>query len=240
VDDAPSLQAAQEKLEIWRQDIERVFSDKMPHSPLLQQFLAIHRKYHFDRADIHAMLDALAMDAQGRMQGPSMAELEQYCYGVASATGLMSMQIFGCSQPEARPFAIALGHALQLTNILRDVQMDARIGRVYLPQEVMPSALSAQMLMQHPQTAQPACMALSRHALHYFSEADSYAHQLPTRAIAPALAMRDVYALYWKKLEAQQWHAPATGKIALTPAEKATLATRASGYLLGKFRANAH
>ena len=66
---------------------------------------------------------------------PTFAALEEYCWRVACAVGLVSIRIFGCSDPRSRDYAVNLGHALQLTNILRDVAEDARGGRIYLPEE---------------------------------------------------------------------------------------------------------
>jgi phytoene synthase len=80
------------------------------------------------------LIDGVARDlAQTRYQ--TFAELASYCYGVASTVGLMSMHIVGFAGDEAIPYAIKLGVALQMTNILRDVGDDWRAGRVYLPQD---------------------------------------------------------------------------------------------------------
>lgn len=218
VDDAPDSAAAQANLACWQREMDAVFAGRTPADATAQAFATLHKEYDFRQEDMQAMLDALSLDAQGAMVHPAPARLEVYCHGVAGAVGLMAMRIFGCDQPEARPFAIALGHALQLTNILRDVAVDARMGRIYLPAGTLPAQLGTQ--------------ARAR-----FAEADALGMALPTRAIAPALAMRDVYALYWQKLEANGWRAPEDGKIPLTKSEKTHLATRASGYLLGRFRA---
>ena len=236
VDDAPTPQAAQMALQQWNQELDAVFHYGTPTLSLTRDLQVIHQRYQFNYADMQSMLAALQCDAQERMLCPSLTELEHYCYGVASAVGLMSMQIFGCDNPQARPFAIALGHALQLTNILRDVLTDAALGRVYLPIEVLEAPITPAAILYNPPTIQPACAILAQRAKKYFLEADALATYLPTRAIAPALAMRDVYGLYWHKLQTLHWHSPATGKIPLTTTEKASLVARASSYLLGQFK----
>lgn len=233
VDDAPDAATALAALEDWQREMDCVFTEGMPVTPLAQEFQEAHQQYGFDPADMQAMLDALRMDAEGRMLRPTAAELEQYCYGVASAVGLMSMRIFGCEGEHARPFAIALGHALQRTNILRDVQRDAAIGRIYLP---LDAEITPELLQQDTTTAHAACIALAAEAREYFHHADAHGKHLSARAIAPALAMRDVYALYWRRLKQQDWHAPASGKIPLSKADKATLAARASSYMFGQFK----
>jgi phytoene synthase len=80
------------------------------------------------------LIDGVARDMQ-QLRYQTFDELVTYCYGVASTVGLMSMHIVGFSSPQAIPYAIKLGVALQLTNILRDVAEDWRAGRVYLPQD---------------------------------------------------------------------------------------------------------
>ncbi len=94
------------------------------------------RRFPIRREDMEAVIDGCAMDvSQNRYE--TWDDLRTYCYRVASAVGLMCIEIFGYHSPKAREYAIDLGIALQLTNILRDVAEDARRGRVYLPQEEM-------------------------------------------------------------------------------------------------------
>lgn len=236
VDDAPDPVTAKAGLAQWETELQQVFHAQKASTPLTQDFLHAHQRYGFMWEDMQAMLAALHADAEGQMLRPSRALLTRYCYGVASAVGLMSMRIFGCDNAHARPFAIALGHALQLTNILRDVQTDATIGRIYLPQDVLPADITVAQLCTDTTAALPACAALAQQAQAYFIEADSHGIHLPPRAIAPALAMRDVYAAYWRHLQAQQWRAPEQGRIRLSGAEKAALAQRASSYMLGRFK----
>lgn len=236
VDDAPDAATAQTDLAAWRAELDNVFTDGLPLTELAQDFQHAHTHYVFNAADMDAMLDALTMDAEDRMRRPTHAELDRYCYGVASAVGLMSMRIFGCEGEDANAFAIALGHALQRTNILRDVQVDAAIGRVYLPAEWTDEQDTPALLATDPSSTQQACRRLADEAAEYFRIADNHGQHLPARAIAPALAMRDVYAAYWRALNARNWQPPADGNIKLGAAQKASLAQRAGGYMLGQFR----
>lgn len=237
VDNAPSQRQAQAQLALWQKELEAAFGNAAPQLPLAQAFQQLHRRYRFDSADMDAMLAALRQDAQGRMLTPSMEVLEQYCHGVAGAVGLMAMRIFGCEGVHARRFAIALGHALQLTNILRDVIRDAQMGRIYLPKEIIGKDISPTQLLQSPEMVQTACSTLSLRARQRFEEADDQAAHLPARTIAPALAMRDVYAFYWRALAAVNWNPPPNGSIRLRYFEKASLTFRACGYLFGHYRA---
>lgn len=235
VDDATDSAQAQATLDAWERNLDRIFTGGTPDLPLAQELQSLQHRYGLRQKDLRALFAALRMDAGGRMLCPDGAELETYCHGVASAVGLMAMRIFGCEGDHARRFAISLGHALQLTNILRDVHTDAAIGRIYLPREWMAAPITPGEVATSPEI-RPACIHLARKAESYFMRADNHAQHLPPRAIAPALAMRDVYATYWRKLKAADWHAPVDGRIRLSPTEKAGLTRRASGYMLGKFR----
>ena len=92
------------------------------------------RRYRIPAAYPTALIDTIAQDLV-QTRYPTFDELARYCFGVASTVGLMTMHIVGFSGPEAVPYAIKLGVAMQLTNILRDVAEDWRLGRVYLPQD---------------------------------------------------------------------------------------------------------
>jgi phytoene synthase len=235
VDNAVDSHQAQEYLAMWQRELETAFSNMIPLHPLAQAFQQLHRQYRFDKSDMDAMLASLYRDARGEMLAPSMEALEQYCFGVAGAVGLMAMRIFGCEGNNARLFAITLGHALQLTNILRDVVRDAQVGRIYLPQEMTGIGITPAYLLQSPDIIQTACRSLSATARQRFEEADNYAAQLPTRTIAPALAMRDVYARYWHMLAVANWNPPTESIIPLRYFDKAALTLRACGYLLGRY-----
>lgn len=236
VDDAPSAQAANEALNRWESELDNIFRNNRPETALGRDFLALHTTYGFEPDDAYAMLHALRMDAKGRMVYPSSVELEHYCYGVAGCVGLLTMKIFGCDAPQARPFAVALGHALQCTNILRDVVEDAQNGRVYLPKEAFDGTAppAPEALVQAPQQAADACRSLGEKAGNYYREASELAQQLPARTIAPALAMGDVYACYWRQLRRREWHPPETSALSLSYADKMKVAANALRHLAGR------
>lgn len=94
------------------------------------------QRHTIDRSLLQAVVRGCAMDIEPRFYA-TFAELEEYCWHVACAVGLVSIRIFGCSDSASENYAIHLGHALQWTNILRDVGEDARQGRIYLPLEAM-------------------------------------------------------------------------------------------------------
>src|SRR5207237_3995868 len=104
-----------------------------PEHPIARQLAATVRRFPLPRAALEAIVEGCEMDLE-RTTYETFDELAPYCYRVASAVGLCCIEIFGYTDPRARDYAINLGKALQLTNIMRDVGADARVGRVYLPQ----------------------------------------------------------------------------------------------------------
>lgn len=92
------------------------------------------RKYNIPRRYFDELIEGVCMDRQ-KQRYDNFAELENYCYKVASVVGLIMTEVFGYSHKAALPYAIYLGKAMQLTNILRDIKEDHDLGRVYLPKE---------------------------------------------------------------------------------------------------------
>jgi phytoene synthase len=122
----------EEKLDYWR---EVVRGGSFPASDLVAAAWAdTLTRYQIPRLYALQLIDGVASDLT-RARYQTFDDLAQYCYGVASTVGLMSMYIIGFHSSEAVPYAIRLGVALQLTNVLRDIAEDYRNGRVYLPQE---------------------------------------------------------------------------------------------------------
>ncbi len=118
----------------WRGELDAVYGGGAATSPVTAGLREAVQRYAIRREDMEAIVDGCAMDVE-RDRYATWEELRTYCYRVASAVGLMCIEIFGYSSEEARRYAIDLGIALQLTNIIRDVAEDARRGRVYLPKE---------------------------------------------------------------------------------------------------------
>jgi phytoene synthase len=134
VDDEPDPERAQAALDEWRQEIARVFEGGAPATPqgrALQPFVAA---CHLPRAEFDALIEGVGMDVRPRTY-ETFADLLPYCHRVASAVGLICAEIFGYREPAVLNYARDLGVALQLTNILRDVGVDGRKGRLYLPIE---------------------------------------------------------------------------------------------------------
>jgi phytoene synthase len=134
VDLEPDRTRAQAALALWRREIELIFTGQAPETPQGRDLQPFVKPCHLPRAQFEALVDGVAMDAEGR-QYATFEELEPYCHRVASAVGLICAEIFEYRDEAVRAYARDLGVALQLTNILRDVGVDFRNGRRYLPRE---------------------------------------------------------------------------------------------------------
>jgi phytoene synthase len=138
VDDGVDLELDQSRMlqavDVWRDEVARVFDGREPATGVGRRLQPIVAPFQLPREQFEALVDGVAMDAAPRRY-ETFADLEPYCHRVASSVGLICAAIFGARGPEARTYATDLGVALQLTNILRDVGVDYRRGRCYLPLE---------------------------------------------------------------------------------------------------------
>ena len=125
------------ELELWRREIEAIYAGRVPLKPLARALMAPVRRFGLLQQDFQAVIDGMAMDAERDIRAPSLDELDLYCARVAGAVGRLSVRVFGEWQPSADDVADHLGRALQLTNILRDLDEDAARGRLYLPREIL-------------------------------------------------------------------------------------------------------
>lgn len=122
-----------EKLRKWRLEFEKAFSGHSNY-PLLNKLGKTISNFNIPLDPFFELIKGMEMDLQ-RDRYKSFDDLQLYCYRVASTVGLMCIEIFGYKNPSTKDFAVNLGIALQLTNILRDISKDAENGRIYLPLE---------------------------------------------------------------------------------------------------------
>lgn len=132
--DARTMASAE--LQEWRAEIGRCFGGGRPTTPQGRRLAPFIQQFALPRGPFEDLIDGVEMDLD-RDRYDTFGELSEYCKRVASAVGLICIEIFGCRTIEAREYAVNLGLALQLTNIVRDVGSDLARGRVYLPQEDM-------------------------------------------------------------------------------------------------------
>jgi len=186
--DEPIYRSPQERMDQlgrWRADVAALFSGDAPAH--LADLDRAARRYRLRRDDFAAVIDGVAMDAERDIRAPDWPTLDLYCDRVASAVGRLSVRIFGFAPQPGEALAFHLGRALQLTNILRDVDEDAAVGRLYLPREALEAASVAWevpiRVVADPKVA-IACTEVARRARRHFDEAQ------PILASAPRAAAR--------------------------------------------------
>jgi phytoene synthase len=125
-----------EELARWRSELSACYDGRQPETPQGRALAPLVRRFGLPRAAFEALIEGVEMDVAPRRYA-TFEELYEYCIRVASAVGLICLEIFGYRNPASRKYATELGVALQLTNILRDVPEDLKRGRVYIPQSDM-------------------------------------------------------------------------------------------------------
>ena len=145
VDDAvdedvdPGVVSGRAAVPFWRDELARCYGDATPQTPQGQSLKPFVAQFDLPRQAFDDVIDGVAMDLD-KARYETFDELFEYCRRVASAVGMICIRIFGCRQPQSRDYALHLGVALQLTNILRDIRDDLAKGRVYLPLEDLRAA----------------------------------------------------------------------------------------------------
>jgi phytoene synthase len=117
----------------WRKEVERCYDGASTH-PILKNLYKVLLRFKIPKQYLLTLIDGVEMDLV-RDRYETFEELKEYCYAVASIIGLICIEVFGYKHEETREYAVNLGYALQLTNILRDIKSDAAKGRIYLPME---------------------------------------------------------------------------------------------------------
>ena len=134
VDEAADSTAAMTEIARWRGELAAAFEGGTPRTSQGRALAPLIRQFNLPRPAFESLIEGVEMDL-GSRRYDTFADLYEYCIRVASAVGLICLEIFGYGDPRSRQYAVDLGVALQLTNILRDVPEDLRRGRVYIPQE---------------------------------------------------------------------------------------------------------
>jgi squalene synthase HpnD len=196
-------------LQQWRDDIDALYQDRPPAR--LVNYLASVRRFDLQREDFLAIVDGMEMDVPQDIRAPDLATLDLYCDRVASAVGRLSVRVFGLARDDGILLAHHLGRALQLTNILRDVDEDAAIGRLYLPREAL---LHAGITDFEPSkvVADPAlpkaCAPLVERARTHFQRADEVMDRNPRRVVRAPRIMSKYYRAILELLVARGFAPP--------------------------------
>jgi phytoene synthase len=181
----------------WREDIDALYRGQP--SERVKPFVPAIRTFGLRREDFQAVIDGMEMDIPADIRAPDAATLDLYCDRVASAVGRLSVKVFGIPSPDGEALAHHLGRALQLTNILRDIDEDAAIGRLYLPREALRAAgvtSTDPRLVAASASLPQACAPLVTQAQAHFAEADAIMARHPRRLVkAPRIMSRYYHAI---------------------------------------------
>jgi squalene synthase HpnD len=184
-------------LQQWRDDIDALYRGRPPAR--LRDYVPSVQKFDLKREDFLAIVDGMEMDVPADIRAPDLATLDLYCDRVASAVGRLSVRVFGLPPDDGILLAHHLGRALQLTNILRDVDEDAAIGRLYLPREALLHAgiTSSDPLKVMSDPALPkVCAPLAARAQAHFAKADEVMERNKRRVVrAPRIMSKYYHAI---------------------------------------------
>ena len=198
-------------LQQWREDIDALYQGHAPAR--LRDYVASVKEFGLEREDFLAIVDGMEMDVPQDIRAPDLATLDLYCDRVASAVGRLSVKVFGLPREDGILLAHHLGRALQLTNILRDIDEDAAIGRLYLPKEGLAQAgiSSTDPLVVAADPAVPkVCAPLVERARDHFAESDAIMARNSRRAVRAPRIMSKYYGSILALLVARGFANPRT------------------------------
>lgn len=208
-DETVPVPERRQQLAAWREDVRRACGPGVPAFGVNQELQLVIRQYPglvFELFD--DLIRGVEMDLDIKRY-QTHGELEQYCYRVASVVGLLSIEIFGYSNPRTRDYAIYLGKALQLTNILRDVKTDAERGRIYLPlQELDRFRVSELEILngEYSPRFRDLAHSISERARHFYRLARETLPPEDRRSMGAAELMGSVYWRLLEKLAAREFN----------------------------------
>jgi phytoene synthase len=215
VDDIADAEGPREprraSLDRWRADINSLYEGRVSAST--SDLAEPVRRFGLRRQDFLAVIDGMEMDIDADLRAPDWNTLDLYCDRVASAVGRLSVRALGLEPEIGDLLAHHLGRALQLTNILRDLDEDATLGRLYLPREALKAAgieiegRTPAAVLGDPAIGN-ACQPVALHALSYFSEANRIMRQCPRAGVRAPRLMEAKYRQMLGKLMARGFSPP--------------------------------
>lgn len=197
------------EIQQWRDDVDALYQGHPP--PRLKDYVASVKRFGLRREDFLAIIDGMEMDIPQDIRAPDLATLDLYCDRVASAVGRLSVRVFGLAENDGVLLAHHLGRALQLTNILRDIDEDAGIGRLYLPREGL---LHAGITSDDPhkvaadRALPKVCAPLVERARVHFQKSDEIMRRNPRRVVRAPRIMSKYYRAILELLVARGFAAP--------------------------------
>ncbi|AGK56660.1 squalene synthase HpnD [Hyphomicrobium denitrificans 1NES1] len=209
-DNGGPREARMAELARYRTDIEQFYANGQ--TTLRTNYLARPiTKFGLKKDDFIAVVDGMEMDIVRDIHAPDWATLDLYCDRAASAVGRLSVPIFGIEGELGIDLAHYLGRALQLTNILRDIDEDASLGRLYLPKEALNEGgiteTEIDAILVHP-ALDRVCRGIAQKTRNYYRRSEALMARCPRRSARSPRMMATVYRGILEKLIARGWHAP--------------------------------
>ena len=208
-----------ERLNEWRDEIDRLFAGDS-RTLVGHALLPAVESFHLRKEDFNAVIAGMEMDTRGRVRIKDLDELILYCDRVASAVGRLSTRVFGLDADTGDRLAFAQGQALQMTNILRDVDEDAERDRLYLPGDLLSNHGIASVedlgaVMDDPRL-HDVCVELANGAAQRFREALAIIDTCDKKDVRPAVMMLEVYKRILEELIQTGW-TPPRRRVSLSP-----------------------
>jgi len=207
-EDSVPVEQRRAQLAAWRADIRRACENGRPEFATNQEFQPVIEKFKLPFSLFDELIMGCEMDLE-KLRYESFAELELYCHRVASVVGLLSIEIFGYQNTACREYAVHLGKALQLTNILRDVKNDAARGRIYLPLAELNQFHVSETEVLRSQYSDRYCglaESVAAHARDFYCRAQKALPAEDRRAMVAAELMGAVYWRLLQKLERKKFN----------------------------------
>jgi len=234
VDDVTDNESApvatrREQLAAWRADIRRACAGDPPECIVNRELQPVIREHRLLFPLFDELLKGCEMDFDIKRY-VNFEQLELYCYRVASVVGLLSIEIFGYQNPACRDYAVYLGKALQLTNILRDVKTDAARGRIYLPlDELKRFGVTPEEILRQEYSDRFARLAaaVAERAKDFYRQARQTLPPEDRHAMVAAELMGTVYWRLLHKLEEQRFNVFGPELTRLNKIQKTLLVVRA-------------
>jgi phytoene synthase len=217
-----------EQLAAWRADVRRACGTEPPQFPVNRELQTVIHRYHLAFEHFDALLQGVEMDLDIKRY-ENYEQLDLYCYRVASVVGLLSIEVFGYQDPACREYAVCLGKALQLTNILRDVRSDAQRGRIYLPlSELARFKVSPEEILRLEYSPRffELASSVAQRARHFYRLARETLPAADHRSMVAAELMGSVYWRLLCKLERRRFDVFGPELTRLTKGQKALLILR--------------
>jgi phytoene synthase len=227
-DESSPVERRRDQLAAWREDVRRACSNESPRFAVNRELQAAIKQYHLPFEYFDELIRGVEMDLDVKRYD-NYDQLELYCYRVASVVGLLSIEIFGYKNAACRDYAIYLGKALQLTNILRDVRSDAERGRIYLPLSelrrfnVAPEEI---LKLEYSQRFFELAASVAQSARHFYRMAEDTLPPADRRSMVAAELMGTVYWELFRKLERQRFDVFGPKKTRLNKGQKLLLILR--------------